>query len=177
MNWEAAGAIGEIVGAIGVLATLIYLAVQIRDNTRSLQAASLQSVLDGPRDRHFLPMASRPGMTDIFSRGLSSLDDLDPDEKRRFYYQLYEQLFQMQQVMHLRERDLIPQADYDAWLAYTASLLRTPGGSVMWRHCETVITPSIADIINRELDRDPDAPSFTELIPLFHRGEESTGTV
>ena len=60
MNWEAAGAIGEIVGAIGVLATLIYLAAQIRDNTRSLQAASLQSVLDGPRDRHFLPMASRP---------------------------------------------------------------------------------------------------------------------
>jgi hypothetical protein len=177
VNWEAAGAIGEIVGAIGVLATLIYLAVQIRDNTRSLHAASLQSVLDGPRDRHFLPMASCPGQTDLFSRGLNSLDDLDPDEKRRFYYQLYEQLFQMQQVMHLRERNLIPQVDYDAWLTYTASLLRTPGGSVMWRYCEIAITPTVADILNRELDRDPDAPSFTDLIPLFRRDEESTSDV
>lgn len=31
------GAIGEFVGAIGVIATLIYLAVQIRQNTRSME--------------------------------------------------------------------------------------------------------------------------------------------
>ncbi len=37
MNWEAVGAIGEIVGAGAVFATLIYLAVQIRQNTRSLK--------------------------------------------------------------------------------------------------------------------------------------------
>ena len=30
MNWEAAGAIGEIVGAIAVVATLVYLALQLR---------------------------------------------------------------------------------------------------------------------------------------------------
>ena len=45
MNWEALGAIGEIVGAVAVIATLGYLAVQIRQNTRSVRAATLQSVL------------------------------------------------------------------------------------------------------------------------------------
>jgi len=30
MNWEAVGAIGEIFGAVAVLATLVYLAKQIR---------------------------------------------------------------------------------------------------------------------------------------------------
>ena len=30
MNWEAAGAIGEIVGAVAVVATLGYLAIQVR---------------------------------------------------------------------------------------------------------------------------------------------------
>ena len=34
MNWEALGAIGEIVGAIAVVLTLGYLAVQMRQNTR-----------------------------------------------------------------------------------------------------------------------------------------------
>ena len=33
------GALGEFVGAIGVIATLVYLAVQIRQNTRSLEAS------------------------------------------------------------------------------------------------------------------------------------------
>jgi hypothetical protein len=33
MNWEAIGAIGEIVGSFAVLITLIYLAQQIKQNT------------------------------------------------------------------------------------------------------------------------------------------------
>ena len=33
MNWEAIGAIGEIIGAISVLATLIFLSSQLRQNT------------------------------------------------------------------------------------------------------------------------------------------------
>jgi hypothetical protein len=30
MNWEAVGAIAELLGAIGVIASLVYLAIQIR---------------------------------------------------------------------------------------------------------------------------------------------------
>lgn len=36
MGWDAIGAIGELLGSIGVLVTLVYLAVQIRQNTDSL---------------------------------------------------------------------------------------------------------------------------------------------
>ena len=35
MNWEAIGAIGEIVGALAVVTTLLYLSVQIRQHQRS----------------------------------------------------------------------------------------------------------------------------------------------
>jgi hypothetical protein len=175
MNWDAIGAVGETVGALGVLVTLVYLATQIRDNTRSLQAASLQSVLEGARDRYFLPMAQSSDMSEIFARGLTCLDDLDADEKRRFFYMMFEQYFQMQQVMHLHERDLIPQVDYDAWLDYTTSLTRTPGGAEMWTHCETVITPTIAKVINAHLREAPDLPSFIQLVPLFERKRRGNG--
>ena len=37
MNWDAIGAVGEIVGALAVVVTLAYLAVQIRQNTRMMQ--------------------------------------------------------------------------------------------------------------------------------------------
>jgi hypothetical protein len=33
MNWEAIGAIGEVLGALVVVITIGYLAVQIRQNT------------------------------------------------------------------------------------------------------------------------------------------------
>ena len=43
MNWEAIGALGETVGAFAVLLTLVYLAMQIRQNTKSVQAAAVDS--------------------------------------------------------------------------------------------------------------------------------------
>jgi len=43
VNWEAIGAIGEVAGAIAVVVTLIYLAVQLRINTNALRnSASAQ---------------------------------------------------------------------------------------------------------------------------------------
>jgi len=49
MNWDAIGAIAELLGAIGVIASLVYLATQIRhgreqmsQNTRALQAGAYQ---------------------------------------------------------------------------------------------------------------------------------------
>ena len=43
MNCEAIGAIGEIIGAISVLATLIFLSSQLRQNTIALQQQSSRS--------------------------------------------------------------------------------------------------------------------------------------
>ena len=167
MNWDAIAAVGEILSALGVLASLVYLASQIRDNTRSLQAASLQSVLDAPRDRFFLPHAQNAEISDLFARGLNALDDLDESEKRRFVHLMLEQCFQMQNVMQLRGRSLLSDGDYDAWLKYTASLFRTPGGSAMWPYLGGVITPTIRQCLSDYLERCPDEPSFLELMPMF----------
>lgn len=40
MNWEALGTIAEIVGAIAVVVSLVYLAIQIRTNTKAIKASS-----------------------------------------------------------------------------------------------------------------------------------------
>jgi len=40
MNWEAAGAIGEIIGALAVVISIVYLSTQIRSNTRATKASA-----------------------------------------------------------------------------------------------------------------------------------------
>ncbi len=167
LNWDAIGAVGEILGALGVFGSLVYLGYQIRDNTRSLGADSLKSVLDGFRDRTLLPLANDGETAEIFSKGLSSLDYLDDNEKRRFWFLMTEQYFQMQQCMHLHERDLIPQVDYDAWLEWTVALTRSPGGGAIWLEIQTLITPTIRDLVNKQLELHPDGPSVLELMPVF----------
>ena len=47
MNWDAIGTIGELVGALSVLLTLIYLAKQIKDNSNLLTISAYQTAMDG----------------------------------------------------------------------------------------------------------------------------------
>ncbi len=42
MSWEALGALGEIVGAVAVVGTLLYLAIQIRQVKAELHLSSLR---------------------------------------------------------------------------------------------------------------------------------------
>ena len=46
MSWEAIGAIGEVVGALAVVCTLIYLAVQIKQNTAKTRVQIRQAISD-----------------------------------------------------------------------------------------------------------------------------------
>lgn len=46
MNWDAIGAIGEILGALAVVATLGYLAIQIRQSTAVARSSTRQAIAE-----------------------------------------------------------------------------------------------------------------------------------
>jgi hypothetical protein len=50
MHWDAIGAVGEVAGAIAVVATLGYLATQIRQNTKMMKATIRQELSRGSQD-------------------------------------------------------------------------------------------------------------------------------
>jgi hypothetical protein len=90
MNWEAIGAIGEIVSAMAVFVSLIYLAVQIRQNTRQIVssidathlAALERNIESGNRTREFF--LTNPELTELYRKGCKSYALLDRSEKTNF---------------------------------------------------------------------------------------------
>ena len=74
MNWEAIAAIGQIIGAIAVVATLFYLAVEIRQNSRIVEENSRQLRL-GEVDAtlqsfaRYRALLAEPELADIYRRG------------------------------------------------------------------------------------------------------------
>lgn len=46
MSWEALGAIAEALDAIGVIATLVYLSAQIRQNNNQLRGAATTAIYE-----------------------------------------------------------------------------------------------------------------------------------
>ena len=84
MNWEAIGAISDFLAAIAVIATLGYVAVQIRQNTAALRSAATQGAHDQSASVYDL-LASDPKLSDIFVRGSEAPDALDRVETGQFY--------------------------------------------------------------------------------------------
>jgi len=50
MNWEAIGAVAEVGGAAAVVATWVYFAKQVRQNTSALVTVTYDSVTSGFND-------------------------------------------------------------------------------------------------------------------------------
>lgn len=76
MNWEAIGAISEGLGAIAVIVSLFYVAVQIRQNTRVMRAAAKQSLTDSSQAYIYKLVDN----SDIWLKLTKGVDAATPDE-------------------------------------------------------------------------------------------------
>jgi len=115
VNWDAVGAIAELLGAAGVIISLLYLAAQIRHNTRELDERNRsyrQISLDETakrytsfRDnvRHDSELAS------IWHRGRRDLDELDEVERLQFDYLAIEMFWCWGMLYLYRQQNVIDE--------------------------------------------------------------------
>ena len=78
------GNYGEFVGAIAVVATLIYLAAQIRQNSLQLRLNSFQ-ISSERYTGLIVSVLDNPARLAMFRDGLQSYSALDPDQQAQFH--------------------------------------------------------------------------------------------
>ena len=83
MNWDAIGALGELIGALAVICTLVYLAVQIRQNTNAVKSAATESSVKAVNDVR-LVLSQDSELVDIYLKGIGDPSLLSPAEEVRF---------------------------------------------------------------------------------------------
>jgi hypothetical protein len=91
MNWDAIGAVAEAIGAIGVIGTLLFVALQVRHSARATEENS-REILES-RTRYSADSISRFSEFLASSREVASLwrrgaagEELDPDETVQFFW-------------------------------------------------------------------------------------------
>jgi hypothetical protein len=79
VNWEAISAIGQLVGALAVVISLIYVAREIRSNARSARLASVGTLIQwlGQITQH-------PHLAELWDRGLRDYESLQGGDVRSF---------------------------------------------------------------------------------------------
>ena len=83
MNWAAIGAVSDMLGAIAVVLSLVYVAAQVRHNTDALSRAASADAIAGIRHWNENVIGD-PALARIFSRGVEDMNALDEDGRIRF---------------------------------------------------------------------------------------------
>ncbi len=129
MNWEALGAIGEVGGAIAVVATLVYLAREVRESAQSTRIAAFHQAQEQlwsisaaiSTDRELTALIARK-----FSGGI---DDLAAIEERvRLEFALSGFYFGVESLLTLHEQGLIEPELWDNLIENNYRLFASPLG-------------------------------------------------
>ena len=132
MNWEAVGAIAELLGALGVIVSLIYLAAQIRQNTRSACSASFQAAA-AEAGQIYRVIAENSEAARVFRIGMQEPTKLDSDEMVRFV-SLLASMFRGYENMFVQYQNRkVDEASWAAWRTSMVTALESPGGSCFWK--------------------------------------------
>jgi hypothetical protein len=82
LTLEDFGNLGDFVGGLAVIATLLYLAVQIRQNTRILRTSAEQTA---DPIAAIANIAQSPENAAVYHRGLANPSELSDEERTHFY--------------------------------------------------------------------------------------------
>lgn len=151
MNWEALGAIGDLVGAAAVVATLLYLAVQIRQNNSSQRVAAKQEMTRQFAD--FIDfLVLNPELESLQDRGLAG-EKLSKDEFSTFSRIMAKATWYFS-VMHFQYRlQGLDSGDWEESRSLIAFYCSTPGYQNFWASRERAHGPEFLRYIDEEIER------------------------
>ena len=165
MNWEALGAIGEIVGGFVVVATIVYLSRQIRESNKHAKAEAerdVQSHWTGIVDS----VLRDPVVRATMRKGYDSFEALSGDEKTVFQLFVTHALNHLEMVLRMERDGLLAPDIADTYRTLSLSILRTPGGRECWNMASGVYQDLSTKHIKQGLISSEGAP-LTETLPFW----------
>lgn len=153
MNWDAIGAIGEILGALAVFASLIYLAFQIKQNTLSLRASAKHDATSRQLE-YFDTLLENPDLRTVYRKGLKDFSSLDLDDRDVFGMLMYKAFFTFSEAFYEYRH---AHFDEEQWLESSEAIdwhLSHTGARDWWHHSQRRAFPSdFTDLVGERLTR------------------------
>lgn len=151
MNWDAVGAIGEIIGALAVFLTLAYLAAQIRQNTKAVRAAALDSSVNAVNAVR-VAMFESPDVAAVYGKGLEDPDQLEEDERTRFRLILHTILWTIWNIHSQTDYAGLSKTTWNAQIPVLDRLLGTRGGNWFWNQYKMEFEESFRNEVDKILE-------------------------
>jgi len=133
MSFEQLSYLAQIVGSVGVIASLIFVGLQIKQNTNALQRGEHNSTMTQWTVIR-MAIARHRDIAELMTEGLHGERPMDAADQLRLEQMLAEHVWASFHIWDRTQRGVFPKGTFELTagpLLYT--LLKTPRGEAWWR--------------------------------------------
>ena len=147
------GDLGDFLGGIGVFATLVYLAIQVRRNTRAVKSASLDSAYAAHMEFQ-RTVWSDPELNKFWFTCLFCKSELSEEDEQQFF-------FMLNSCARLWERVYVKaqegSLESGSWVGLNQELIDVfscPGAIPVWGSISPFCSPEFVEHVERSVQHD-----------------------
>ena len=149
MDLEAIAALGEIVGAIAVVISLVYLATQIRQNTSGVRRGSTAEAIAAFREWNYYLIADS-SIRQVFIKGTGGMDNLSDDERGQFIVFIFN-FFKTAELLHFQYvNGAMDEGVWAGWEKLLSQFGTTPGSLQFYRERQALFSPRFREWMDNQ---------------------------
>lgn len=139
--------------------SLVYVALQVRQNTRALRTENYARALDRVAAIQ-ARLSGDPQLTSVFNRGARDPAALTTEERIQFSWTFYEMFGAFEFMFHQSRMGALPTEVWQRWSGTMSWWLSLPGVAAWWRARPAPFSASFSAFVEERLRAgavDPDA--------------------
>ena len=149
--YQTLGQLGDFIGGIGVVLTLLYLAYEIHQNSKQSKVAASQSVMQSLSD-YYRSAAETEQFANVVSKGIDDLGTLTKGEATQFFMWGFS-FFRLVELAHLHYRlGNIPESFWNGQAAHLEGLMSYAGVRKIWEIRKHVFSEEFQKFVNESLE-------------------------
>lgn len=146
MNWDAIAAVSALAGAVGVIASLVFIGIQVRQNTRAVRAATYDSLVTSS-GTWIAALVEDPALAAGFEAAVEDWGAVPDAERARMNF-LFTQMLRLWENVHFQHREGTLADDlWGTWEFIMASYFQRPGLRGWWQSRRMAYTPAFRDFL------------------------------
>ncbi len=150
MDWQAVNAISQVIAAVGVILTLVYLGAQIRQNTRAIRRSAYQELLNHIAQVNVKLIEDR-SLCELSIKLRSGLDKLEEPDRMRVLAWFGTVFRHYQNAYNLLREGVITQEHWNLLSATIERNLASTGAREMWDVVRSTFTPEFQAMIDARI--------------------------
>jgi len=160
MTLQEWGALGELVGGVAIIVSLIYVGLQIKQGTRASQAATSQSFSAQYAD--LILQITRADFRDIFWRGTGGLHNLRESEVAAFMAFLASIVRTFESFYFQKKEGSFDAQLFDSWMVQTLDFFVKEGPSEYWALRKHQFSTEFIEYFDEQLESFTPKPMYPE---------------